>query len=320
MKIFVLGWYGHGNLGDEAFRPAIKNLFPDQQFQFGDHIPDKINQDYDELWVGGGSFLDQRLKNIELVTIPIGFIGVGIGHTVEPHNLAALRRAKFVIVRDHVSVRRCPNAYFAPDVVFSRKDLHAVPRPANTQKNVVVLLNDFFYPGWECPEWKSFSFYRFSQEFAKVCESFASEGYWIKFLPMCVTTDIDDRKIAGALISRMKTKSKAVWYTDKIITEHFMMDQIAKADVVITQRLHGAIYAMIAQRPVVVIRAHDKLAGLLEDTQWSGHLDYYGFTDKEFFDVFRKIEGKSIAKEYIEYAQKRWGELREIAVKSKKDS
>jgi len=317
MKIFVLGWYGHGNLGDEAFKPSIKNLFPNQEFQFGDHIPDNINQQYGELWIGGGSFLDQKIKNIEKVTIPIGFIGVGVGHTVEPGNQAALKRAKFVIVRDHASVRRCPNALFAPDIVFSRTDLKIPKKPTGAQKNVVVLLNDFFYPGWESPEWKTFSYYRFSHEFSKVCESLASKGYWVKFLPMCISPEIDDRKIAAAVISRMKTKKKAIWYHEDAIPEEKLLQEISKADLVITQRLHGAIFSILAQRPFIVIRSHDKLTGLLEDCDWQGHLDYYGFTDSEFFKILQKVEGKSVCKEYIEYAQKRWSELREIAVKSK---
>ena len=269
--------------------------------------------------MGGGSFLDQRLLGIENVTLPLGFIGVGIGHTIEPNNRAALKRARFVIVRDHLSATRCSNAFLAPDVVLSRKDfkIPKVQKPEGAPKKVVVLLNEFFYPGWDSKEWQSTPYYRFSQEFAKVCESLMSRGYHITFLPMCISGEIDDRRMAASVIGRMKHRGKVNWYIEKSITDDVLFKHLSYADLVITQRLHGAIYAILAEKTFVVIRSHDKLRGLLEDCNWSGHLDYYAFTDEEFFKVLSGIEGKIVDRSYVEYAQKRWSELAEIVVKLK---
>ena len=320
MGIFVFGWYDHNNLGDEAFKPSIRSLFPEKQFTFGNSIPKDINTLYDELWVGCGSFLDQQIKGIELVTIPIGFIGVGIGHTVTPQNLEALKRARFVIVRDRLSLERYPTALQAPDIVFSRRDMPTpTPKAKDAPKKVVVLLNDFFSPQWECPEWKSFSYYRFTQEFSKVCESLISRGYLLQFLPMCIAAEVDDRKIAAGVIGRIKTKKKTEWYVSGALSEEYFLTQVAQADLVITQRLHGAIYSILLGKPPIVIRAHDKLAGLVEDCKWDGHLDYYGFTDSEFFNILKKIENKTVASDYILNAQKRWAELAQMITKSDRE-
>jgi polysaccharide pyruvyl transferase WcaK-like protein len=312
MKIFVYGWYGHGNLGDEAFQPSIKNLFHTLDLHFGDFIPCNINVSFDALWVGGGSFLDQRIKGIENVTIPIGFIGVGIGHTIDVYNEAALNRAKFVIVRDHLSLQMCPQAFLATDLVFSRKDIKPTERVRS--KKAVILLNDFLSPKWNNQEWQSLSYYRFIQEFAKACDSLISKGYTLHFYPMCFSSVIDDRRVAAAIIGRLQMPGKAEWRVEKT-TEQELLSQISRADLVITQRFHGAIYSILLNRTFIAISSHDKLRGLATDCDWKGIIDYYGFTDAQFFKILDHVEKRTVIKEYAEKAQKRWGELAEFAVK-----
>ena len=56
-NIIVYGWYGQGNIGDELFADAFRNLFPDFNFTFVTKLNESILQKSDVVFFGGGSFL-----------------------------------------------------------------------------------------------------------------------------------------------------------------------------------------------------------------------------------------------------------------------
>lgn len=277
-KICVIGWYGHQNLGDEAFKESFHALWPDFHFTFRDRPPGP-DEPFDALWVGGGSFFDQPFHPLRHLRLPIGVIGVGLSSAIHANNLETLDRARIVVVRDQRSQRRWGSAVLAPDLVFARQPLPAVPRDG-----VTVLLNDFLTPRGTSLDWQATSYSWFCQELAKVLDRLVERGERLRFLPMQVGA-IDDRRIAAAVIGRMRHRDRVEWWIAPP-DEMELRRCIAASRLVVTQRFHGLVFSTIEQTPVVTITAHDKLSGLLDEmgTTASG-IDYYGMTDRRFLDA-----------------------------------
>jgi polysaccharide pyruvyl transferase WcaK-like protein len=307
LKIFVFGWYGQGNLGDEVFKLSFRQLWPNATFIFGNSIPTNINTQYDALWIGGGSFLDQPISNIESVTLPIRFIGVGISSSLPPNNSKALERAELIVCRDGNSFENVPikdKAILASDLVFARNDLK--PLNLTKTKQITVILNDFLTPvGGSVPDWRSLSYYWFLQEFSKILDRFAVQDYKIKLIPMCINPRFDDRRIAGAVQGRSLYPHRYDWQLDPM-TEGTLRNEISKSAFVITQRFHGLIYSLIEQRPCVALCTHDKFHSLTKDLNIP-RLDYYGLTDIRFREVLDQVMKTSLDYgHYIGAAKEIW--------------
>jgi len=312
LKVFVFGWYGHNNLGDEVFKISFRHLFPNVDLTFGNVIPPTVNS-YDALWVGGGSFLDQPILNIDTVTIPIYFIGVGINAVIPDCNKRALLRAKLIVCRDGKSFDHSINkekTRLASDLVFARADLQ--PLCLEKEKQITVILNDFLTPvGGSVPDWRSLSYYWFLQEFSKVIDRYAMQGYKIKLIPMCINPRFDDRRIAAAVQGRSTCPHKYDWVLTPV-SEMELRTEISKSAFVITQRFHGLVYSIIEQTYCLTICTHDKFNSLIKDLNISG-LDYYGITDVKFREVLGKVTNIPFEfSAYRESAKVLWESLRDI--------
>lgn len=309
MRIFVYGWYNTGNLGDEAFKTSFRHLFSGVDFDFDSRIPSDINT-YDALFLGGGSFLDQKVTGIEEVKIPIAFIGVGIGNVIHSENEKALNRAKIIVVRDSnsydsESLRAVP-VYQTSDLVLSRKDLKPLNLPQT--KNVLVLLNDHITPwGKHVPEWQALAHSWFIQEFSKILDRLTEKEYSISFLPMCINSRVDDRRIAAKVIGHTEHPQNYHWELSPI-SEDDLRERISRASFVITQRFHGIIYSLIENRPVIPICIHDKFKGLTKDLSLP-MLDYYGLTDIEFEAIYEKLEPSQMFDSYFLETQRAWEDI-----------
>jgi len=291
MKVLVYGWYGNSNLGDEAFKDAFIHLFPQFEFTFKNHIPKNVN-DYDAVWFGGGSFLDGPFVNPSGVEItkPIAFIGVGLPSKPEgipAYNQKLLRQAQLVLLRDSQSTRVAEamgvKATTIPDLAFATPNLH----PKNTQsKRITVFCNDIFTPRTNAPEYKVLSYYWFVSEFSEACNLIIKQGYTIDFVPMGVG-DIDDRRFAAIIHSRIEKKSKANWHLTPFTHSDFEKI-ISESELVISQRFHGVVFSIKYGVPFVCISAADKFHTLMSDMGAGSYLDYYGFTKPRFFDAMSK--------------------------------
>lgn len=314
MKVLIFGWYGQNNLGDEAFKVSFRQLWPEIDFTFGNEIPSDVNLVYDSLWFGGGSFLDQPIKGIDTVIIPIYFIGVGISATIPVGNRRALGRAQLIVCRDSRSLGNSPNkgnTFLASDLVFARSDL----RPLRLEKTnqITVILNDFLTPvGGLVPDWRSLAYYWFLQEFSKILDRFALQDYKVKLIPMCINPRIDDRRIAAAVQGRSQFPHRYDWHLSSV-TEQELRTEISRSAFVITQRFHGLVYSIVEETPCITLCTHDKFNSLVEDLSIPG-LDYYGITDVKFRDVLTKMteNGTLDFSSYIEQSAATWNRMKNL--------
>src|SRR5574338_221832 len=133
MQITSLGWFGHHNVGDEAFRYALRQLFPSEiKIKFVDALLPNLTtiNAGDHLLIGGGNIVDREfLKGLERVRVPYSFIGVGI---VSGNDLSLLPGASNVLVRDKRSLALAssvyPGAVLSPDLAFTLGPMRDVGR------------------------------------------------------------------------------------------------------------------------------------------------------------------------------------------------
>lgn len=317
-KVLVFGWYGKGNIGDEAFKPAITMLW-DQEFVFTDVMPpvEELSQ-YKSLILGGGSFTDQPIPckgvyNYRKMPIPLAYIGVGIGDFIHPHHLEFMDQAKIIVTRDSESYHLACDAGFS--TINAGADLAVVlghmsnwfPKAAAEKTHIGVALSDSMTPRQRSPIWQYDAHRWFMRECAKSLDDLARHCP-LYFMNFCVNDrETDERptfELTGKMdrynykFSRMGADTKSV--LKNISSSHFL----------ITQRYHGAIFAMMLDVPCILISSHDKMKSLANAAGLMT-VPYYGFTDVLLNDAVREIQGWSSdkAKLYIEKGRKTWGDL-----------
>jgi len=301
-KVFVLGWYDQGNQGDEAFKDSFRILFPGVSFTFGNEIPPDING-YTALWIGGGNILDAPLCTIPEITTQIGFFGVGIGGKIHPAYSRLVSRAKLFVVRDEFSSTHIPESIVMPDLTFIK------PKPISPWTKrfplVSIFLSDHLTPQRGEADWKNLSYQWFIHEFAACCDWLISEGFDLQFIPM--STGIwDDRRAAGTVIGRIMRKKHVDWWTGSY-SEEVVLAQMAKSNFIISQRLHGAIFAARTSTPFVALNAHSKMDGFLSELKYPS-LNYYGFNLSQFEDTLKKVRQFPLEKleAYAQQAGDKW--------------
>ena len=97
----VIGWYDHGNIGDESYKQAFPTLFPDVTFHFSDVAP---TEPCDNCILGGGDVLCQCFVQ-NLLDSPARkriILSVSVNPATAPFEL--LKRVDQIIVRDLRSV------------------------------------------------------------------------------------------------------------------------------------------------------------------------------------------------------------------------
>lgn len=277
-NILVYGWYFHGNLGDDLFIDAFKQLFPNYNFIFRNTLTLKDLYNVDAVFIGGGSLLENRLDTddetfCELQKHKILYIGVGTETNIHSQHQLLMRRAQLIAIRSPSSINKITSlnssVIVIPDLV------HCLPPCQSSFKmkhSVLIIPNISLVPKWNDAHWKHVSWDYFKTEFAQFLDQLVNTGHTINFLPMCSSDELDDNNAACEIINKMTRRSNAYLLTRrnnyKAATEC-----ISQYEVVISQRYHGIVLANMTQVPCLIIHHHDKLKNMLGSS-----VPYYGLS------------------------------------------
>lgn len=291
LRLTSLGWYGHHNCGDEAFKEALRALFPVAKISFISNIPanQELINNSDYLLIGGGNIVDSGfLKGLGLVRVPYSFLGVGV---VRGNDLGLLAGAEHVIVRDELSLELAStirdDVILAPDIAFSLKPTRPVQYSRPT---VGVFLNDCVSARFDSTILKFIECEKVKLELARFLEALPFD---VVFIPMSFTPP-DDRRISLDVIGKMKQGYKYTCLTEEMSVQD-CLNRAAGLDFAITMRLHADIFCTIAGVPFMDILHHDKNKGYLQTIGLPEvGMDFYELSIKTLEEKFSLLtENKS---------------------------
>lgn len=302
MKINLssLGWWSHGNCGDEMFKDVLTEIFQAYDLSFYSDL--KRNTKYinnsDFLLIGGGNIIDPTfLDGLKEITIPHSFIGVGI---TEPKNIHLMDQASQIFVRDQRSFDYLSESkkeyYLMPDMAFNleanqdrgRSILSTFPGINKNKPTIGLFLNDCVNVNFSAPILKFVEFQKVTLELARFLDSLA---YNVLFIPMSFIPP-DDRRISFTVLGNMKNGYKHNVVVNPLSPQD-CLDLTSALDFAFTMRLHAAVFCTIAGVPFIDITHHSKNKSYLETEGLSNlSLDYYELSIRTLRNKFEEINNQ----------------------------
>lgn len=285
--IHVLGWYGHQNIGDEAYKIAIPKLFKNKEFTFGEEVIGKP----ETIILGGGDVLHPRfLKMLDkhpqakkyLLSVNLREKDIG------PH-LAQFDRiiSRNIIKSKDYKIECYPDFTFIlePNKENGKRIIEKLFKKHHIElyKNVVALtLNSFL-----CCREKMLA--RDYVTFDKICYDLAklmdNTNASFILLPFGNGMPQNDRISNSFVYANCKFWGKNLLVFENLSIQN-MLDVFAAVDAAITSRLHAAIFSCIGDTPFFDITHHSKNKMFMEfigKTDWS--FDFYHFNYPEAFKL-----------------------------------
>ncbi len=291
----VGGYYGYGNLGDEALRVALADALgragnsavwltahPRATNEVGRmrplHVYRALRQ-ADGLLLGGGGLLQNRTSNrslvyyLGLITLgriarrPVFLLGQGIGpitgRPMRAITRAILARAAYIGCRDEESVHLAralgARASLDGDLFFLFPPLPKAPLPQEDGKRRIALSLNGLRGDKMMLE----------SVVEALAELSVKEALSVGLLPFFPVQDMAfaDR-LAKRLAERLATHEPRL--SCRIVqadTVEQGMSEIAQADLVISSRLHPLEFALRAGTPMIAIRDDAKVANFVAEVE-----------------------------------------------------
>lgn len=297
MNVLVYGWYNHGNIGDELFKLAFNNLFPDFNFTFTNLINNVDG--YDAIFIGGGSLLDgkPRFVNInQIKTKPIFYIGIGTETSIHPIHQDLMANAKLIASRSP----NFPNSIYIPDLVYSLNQ-----SSINKQSNKILFLpNIATIPNHLDPLWKYNSWNYFKIEMAQFLDYLIENKYEINIGAMCQNQTMNDFWAGNEIVNLMVKRKN---YNINLSNDYNeLIDQLKQYSLIISQRYHGNILAQNAGVAHISLYHHDKLKN--DYFNKGKYISYYGLNKKMLIDALH-FDSYIINPDFTELKQKVYYEM-----------
>jgi polysaccharide pyruvyl transferase WcaK-like protein len=325
-KVTVLGWYNKRNIGDESYKLAFPQIFPDYEFKFVDALTASTAAESEAFILGGGDILaPSMLSQLDAIDKPRHVISA----TASNPGVSAETLGKFekIMVRDYPSIELLNEkglaASWLPDVamvlrgdstrgdklikeMFGRYDGDLYDKVVTVVVNSYLLQED--HP--ECHTRKFVDFLNFAHELAWVADHTPAS---FLFIPFGARLPFDDRVTESFVSARCKFwKKNLTWYDELGVQD--TLDILAASDAVVSTRLHSSILACANGVPFVDITWNHKNRWFL-DTIGMQHLSlpYKGFDPKYCEEVLEDMifRGDALRKTLTAVAKKQTNIIRQ---------
>lgn len=286
----MLGWYNHGNIGDESYKISFPTLFPNQKFSFGDVR--SLSAEADCVCLGGGDILNEFYVK-KLLAIPAKRrIAVSISSNINSP-LPLLAKLDQIVVRDARSVKFLSghgiSCSYMPDVstilkgnpVRGQQILTKMYRDEGLdlyQRRVGVVFNAHLCSGKsDMLARDHVTFNKVVNDLGKVMDDTAAS---FVFFPMSTSMPHDDRVTNAFLANRCKFWNKNLVIYDRLSVQD-TLDLISCFDAVLSSRLHASIFSLTSGVPFLDLTHHDKNKCFLETIGMEDRSFSYWYLDPE---------------------------------------
>lgn len=274
-RINFVGWYGRGNCGDEAFKAVHEQLFPDCEINwFVEVPPDEARLDATWVLGGGDVFLDYYIRQIP-AEAPFFVYGVGLGSPDQIEHIAALRhRIKGIWLRNARDVEMLRevgvDARYSPDIVFQLADA-ARNRPLppdvlgkDRKTAVIIPSNNAAQSATRRGDLGDFFYFNYMKIKMGAWMDDLAQYYDLVFLPFSFDENDIDLHFIAEVVGHMKRTSR-VQIIKRQLDPLDAARVVADAQLVMSMKFHGLIFAMMMGRPFVNIGLTRKTQLLCED-------------------------------------------------------
>lgn len=309
--ILFFGWYGHGNIGDEAFRLVFSDLCINTTNYFCDYIPENVKIDYCVL--GGGDIVNEyNLKILEKLDCP----KIALSVTITKNSISDyLKQIDHFYVRDTLSLKILQdngytNSSFLPDVTFlltpnkenGENILSKLFEGSDRYSKVYGFIGNAHLIGSRISTFKDkIKFLQYSNDISQYIDDTAASFI---FIPFSTLPPWDDRTFNGYI-----TSNSIFWKKNVVIWNQMgiqdIIDLISVLDHVFSMRYHASLFSLLGNVPSTTIASHDKFYSLANDFDMD-YLDYWDTTYERMKQIelgkqkYKKIELTFLKERYDE--------------------
>ncbi len=295
MRINVLGWY-RDNIGDESYKLAFPQMFPDASFVFSDS---PIPEEFDLTILGGGDILSESFVKRLLSANSKKKVAISVSANANsPFDL--LKQVDEIYVRDNLSLKLLKAhdvpCHFMPDIAFLLKanqekgekwlkDFYHDEQGELYEKKIGFVLNAHLFQGKPDILARDFlNFTKVSWDMARLMDE--TSASFVLF-PMSTRQPYDDRATNSMVSSRCKFYKKNLVVYDRLNVQE-TLNLLSSLDLVISTRLHSSIFCLSSQIPFIDVTHHDKNGSFLESFCLQDHsLSYWNF---EYLTLKEKVQ------------------------------
>jgi polysaccharide pyruvyl transferase WcaK-like protein len=287
MKVRVLGYYGHHNLGDEQYKLSIN-----QALTFFDYHPESVEfidcdtiddipfDESDFIVLGGGDilnnyFLDRVKAKFANKRNKIIAISVGI-----PYRSLFQTPEKFLFI-DHIFLRSKQDieelsmhmhpdrVHYLPDVsYFLEPSKELMERRTSNKKVVGISLSRHFYHPHH---------HDYYQRIVKNLSAFVDYLTQNNFHVMLVNlNDSPTNPMENDLLMTYDVVNGCKSQTDVSVLKNATLDQtlaaFSKMDICVPMRFHACLFSLLTKVPFIPVFSTRKIQNLLMDIDW-----HYGY-------------------------------------------
>ncbi|MBI5701303.1 polysaccharide pyruvyl transferase CsaB [Candidatus Saganbacteria bacterium] len=275
MKIAVSGYYGFGNLGDEAILQSLKEGFKGHELLILDRdnrFNRKYIKDADIFISGGGGLLQDKTSTksflyyvglifyAKLLRKKIYIFAQSIGPITNPFNLMLLKRA--LSSANLITVRDSASFDFLQSLNLKEKILKTADPTIILKKDDSIKIEKK-YPGpmiGICPRQFKDMPKDMEENFAALLDKlFSLNKANIVLIPFQKPNDIE---ICENIAKKMKRPNRIL---RNGLPPNKMMGAISQMDLVLGMRLHSLIFAVNTLTPSLGITYDPKVQGFMDD-------------------------------------------------------
>lgn len=266
-SVTVLGWYGHGNCGDEAYKLAFPAVFPGYDFTFTEEIREEHRKSGAVILGGGDIAYSHMLDRVQRVVGRKHLMSVSLSSSDCVGRIGKVFET--VAVRDQSSLDKLKMYDVAgdyyPDVVFALKGdreaglkrlraMFAAERREMYKQVVIVVVNAYLAVRENLLARDAVTFEKMAHDLGYLADNTPAS---FVFVPFGFDAPHDDRIANGWAASKCKFWKKNLVVFDKLSPME-TLDLFCAADAAVVSRLHAGIYSTMAGVPFIDLTHHDK--------------------------------------------------------------